>query len=167
MTDFKTRFSTQQLPSFFAQNNNSGDILNKCAPQQQPTETQPQTHAHKAIVVDNRKFDLNSWLTNKSFLGLITVVVLISILIIGFIFINRSNKSSEKTIKKQGKKRSDDDEDDDEKEYYGRKKVAGAGLTSNKIESQISSHSNDIKFLMAQHNQLISRIHQLEQQYRT
>lgn len=130
--------------------------------------------AKPAIIVDNRKFDLNSWLTNKSFLMLISFIAFISILIIGFILISKS----------RAKKNSvpDDENEVDNDRTRGRGAGAGAGASASgrvagasasaggghgglrtpRIESELSNHTNDIKFLMTQMAQLTSKIQQLE-----
>jgi hypothetical protein len=151
----------------------------------------PSVSPSSTILVDNRKFDFNSWLTNKSFLGLISVVALIFILIIGFILINKNN-SKQKNKGQKGQKGQGEGQEEDDNEIdinnVGKKNnsnnsnnnnllkgigggslVAGASavnrsLSSSRMENEISNHSSDIKFLMAQHIQLVNRIHQLEGQ---
>lgn len=118
-----------------------------------------------SIIVDNRKFDLNSWLTNKTFLMLLSFLVLIAIIFIGFMLVNK-NRSK--------KKLNDADDNDDDSDKHRR---AGAGCAagaagglgggsvvtrSPKVESELSNHTNDIKFLMAQVAQLTSKVQQLE-----
>jgi hypothetical protein len=180
MADFKQRFSpssSSPLPSFLAssphlESSGAPNIYSMLTEQARNTSTTPALApglVPSTIIVDNSKFDLSSWLTNKTFLNIVAFIVLISILIIGWILICKSRTKQSCSGDNDNDNENDNVEMRSSSSSHGTRlagapsRLTSSGLGSNQdIAKELAKQRNEIKFLMSQLSQHDQKIQQLD-----
>lgn len=188
MTDFKQRFSPtstsgpsqSSLPSFLAssphlETSGSPNIYNLLTESSSSNNNNNNVDPPKTscaiksnIVVDNSKFDFNSWITNKRFLSVVAFIILIAMIITGICLVKKSNKTrnTQENVDANDANDTNDAEYTNDTEYAksgNKNKLAGSPsgnnqkknplVTNAEIYKEITKQRNDIRFIMSQLNQ--------------
>lgn len=138
------------------------------AKEQAQQSQRPATQPHKdTVYVANDPFNIQSLLTNKKFLNVLTVIVLGSIIVLGILIVRSrtrkktplTNKSNNNNNNNNSNKLSSDDDYDGNNSVKtsdkNHNRLAGAGVKSNEcltleqISKELAQQRNDIRLLMS------------------
>lgn len=139
MADFKHKFTSLTMPGFL--NEPSPNLFSCLAPPNVASSTPPAAESKGTLIVDNSKFNLNSFFSNKKFLSFLAFLILIIIIIIGFMSLNKNKNKNPTENKKRPAAYTDDDQP-----IRGR--LAGSPNTDAE-SNELHKIRADIKLIMA------------------